>query len=133
MAIRTLAKLAVAGLSALALLQFVMAGHLLQPLIAEIQVPPRVGQILQKDCYSCHSNERRLAWFDEITPPYSLVRHDILAARERLQLLLDWDQSQLRYKEPRSLRVQNMIQLGAMPLRQFTALHPDSNVNSWRS
>src|SRR5476651_632505 len=84
MAIKTRAKLAVAGLSALAVLQFVRPGIPSGPMIAEIHVPPRVRQILQKDCFSCHSNERRLAWFDEITPPYWLVRHDILTAREHL-------------------------------------------------
>ena len=29
-----------------------------------------------KDCYSCHSNQRKLAWFDEIVG-YWLVRHDV--------------------------------------------------------
>jgi hypothetical protein len=38
--------------------------------VAEVQVPPHIHQILEKDCYSCHSDERRLAWFDEIQPGY---------------------------------------------------------------
>jgi hypothetical protein len=127
MATRISVKLAVAGLSVLAALQFVRPGIPSGPAVAEIQVPPRVLQILQKDCYSCHSNERRLAWFDEITPAYLLVRHDILAARERLNF------STLGSKPVAAQRAAlyeavNMIQLGAMPLPKFIALHPDAKV-----
>jgi len=127
MAIRIPVKLALAGLSALAVLQFVRPGIPSGPAIAEIQVSPRVRQILQKDCYRCHSNELRLAWFDEITPPYWLVRHDILAAREHLNF------STLGLKPVAVQRAMlyeavNMIQLGAMPMPQFIALHPDAKV-----
>ena len=127
MAIRMRVKLAVAGLSALAVLQFVRPGIPSGPSMAEIQVPPSVRQILEKNCYSCHSNTRRLAWFDEITPPYWLVRHDILTAREHLNF------STLRSKPIAMQRATlfeavNMIQLGAMPLPQFIALHPDAKV-----
>ena len=81
---RTLIKLAVAGLAVLAVLQLVHPGIPSGPTGTELQAPPAVRRILEKDCYSCHSNERRLAWFDQIVPGYWLVRHDILKARERL-------------------------------------------------
>jgi hypothetical protein len=86
-----------------------------------------VRHILEKDCYSCHSNEKRLAWFDEIVPGYWLVRHDILTAREHLNF------SNVGAKPPAAQKATlyeavNMIQLGAMPLGQFVALHPDARV-----
>jgi len=126
-------KLAVAGVIALAVMQLVHPNIPSGPGIpseaatAEIQAPPRVRQILEKDCYSCHSNERRLAWFDQIAPGYWLVRHDILTAREHLNF------STLGAKPAAAQRAAlyeavNMIQLGAMPLKQFTALHPDAKV-----
>jgi hypothetical protein len=126
-------KLAVAGVIALAVMQLVHPNIPSGPGIpseattAEIQAPPRVRQILEKDCYSCHSNERRLAWFDQIVPGYWLVRHDILTAREHLSF------STLGAKPAAAQRATlyeavNMIQLGAMPLKQFTALHPDAKV-----
>src|SRR5664279_3663997 len=77
-------KLAVAAVISLAGLQLVHPNIPFGATTAEIQAPPRVRQILAKDCYSCHSNERRLAWFDQIAPGYWLVRHDILTAREHL-------------------------------------------------
>ena len=55
-----------------------------KPAAAEVQVPAEIKRILEKNCYSCHSDQRRLLWFDEIVPGYWLVRHDILTAREHL-------------------------------------------------
>jgi hypothetical protein len=121
------AKLAVAGLGVFALLQLVRPSIPAGPVTAEIQAPPQVKQILEKDCYSCHSDERRLRWFDEVVPAYWLVRHDVLTAREHL------DFSTLGSKPPAAQRATlfeavNMIQLGAMPLPQFVQLHPEARV-----
>jgi hypothetical protein len=85
-------------------------------------------QILSKSCYSCHSDERRLAWFDQIEPAYLIARHDILKARSHLNF------STLGSAPPAVQRAKlfeavNMIQLGAMPLPQFVALHPDARVS----
>ena len=115
------------GIIAFGLLQLVRPVIPTKPAEAELQVPPHVRQILQKDCYSCHSNERRLAWFDQIVPAYWLVQHDILTAREHLNF------STLGSKFAPMQRATlfeavNMIQLGAMPLPSFTRLHPDAKV-----
>ena len=125
-------KLAVFGLGsivAFGLLQLVRPGIPTKPAAAELQVPPQVRHILQKDCYSCHSDERRLAWFDQVVPGYWLVRHDVLKAREHL------DFSTLGSKPAPMQRATlfeavNMIQLGAMPLPSFTRLHPDAKVTA---
>lgn len=97
------------------------------PAIAEVQAPPQVRAVLQKDCYACHSNEHRLAWFDQIEPAYFLVRKDVLTAREHLNF------STLGSKPIATQRATlyeavNMMQLDAMPLPRFTALHPDAKV-----
>jgi hypothetical protein len=120
-------KLAMVGVSVLVVLQLVRPGISSGPATAEIQAPLRVRQILEKDCYSCHSNQRRLAWFDEVVPAYWLVRHDVLTAREHLNF------STLGAKPAAAQRAAlyeavNMIQLGAMPLPQFTKLHPEAMV-----
>jgi hypothetical protein len=124
---RMLGKLTIAGASAIVLLQLVRPSIQSGPAVAEIQVPPQVRQILEKDCYSCHSNESRLAWFDVIEPAYWLVRHDILSAREHLNFSTLGSTPAAAQKATLYEAV-NMIQLGAMPLPQFTALHPDAKV-----
>jgi Haem-binding domain/Cytochrome P460 len=120
-------KLVVGGAATILLLQLVRPPIESGPATAEIQAPPQVRRILDKDCYSCHSNERRLEWFDEVVPAYWLVRHDIFSARRHVNL------STLGSKPVAAQRAAlfeavNMIQLGAMPLPKFVALHPGSNV-----
>ncbi len=108
-------------------LQCVRPGIPTETASAQIQAPPEVRRIIEKDCYSCHSDEKRLAWFDQIVPGYWLVRRDILTAREHLNF------STLGANPPAAQKAAlfeavNMIQLGAMPLPQFVALHPNARV-----
>src|SRR5580698_4495046 len=122
---RTIGKLTVTGVFVFALLQVVRPSIPVQPATAELQVPPAVRHVLEKDCYSCHSDQRRLAWFDHIVPAYWLVRHDILTAREHLNF------STLAAKPAAVQKAMlyeavNMIQLGAMPLPSFLKLHPEA-------
>ncbi len=124
---RMLGKLTIAGASAIVLLQLVRPSIQSRPAVAEVQVPLQVRQILEKNCYSCRSNESRLAWFDEIEPAYWLVRRDILSAREHLNFSTLGSKPAAAQKATLYEAV-NMIQLGAMPLPQFTALHPDAKV-----
>ena len=99
-----------------------------KPATAEVQASPQVRQILNKSCYSCHSDERRLSWFDEIVPAYWVARHDILTAREHLNF------STLGAKPAAAQKAAlyealNMIQLKAMPLPQFVVLHPEAKMS----
>jgi hypothetical protein len=124
---RTVTKLGLTAALIFAALQLVRPSIPVSQDSAEIQVPPSIANILEKDCYSCHSNERRLAWFDELVPGYWLVRRDILRAREHLNF------STLGSKPGAQQRAvlfeaANMIRLGAMPLGDFTALHPNARV-----
>jgi hypothetical protein len=124
---KILGRLLVAGLVTFALMQFVRPGIPSRPATAEVQPPPEVKRILEKDCYSCHSDQRRLSWFDQIVPGYWLVRHDILTAREHLNF------STLGAKPAAAQKAEfyeavNMIQLGAMPLPAFVKLHPEATV-----
>jgi hypothetical protein len=124
---RTFGKLAIAGIVAFAVLQAIRPSIPAKPATAELQAPPEVKRIVEKDCYSCHSDQRRLSWFDQIVPGYWLVRHDILTAREHLNF------STLGSKPPAVQKATlyeavNMVQLGAMPLPSFVRLHPGAKV-----
>jgi len=124
---RILAKLLIASAVAFALLQFVRPTIPTGIATAELQAPPEIKRIITQDCYSCHSDERRLLWFDQVAPAYWLVRHDILTAREHLNF------STLGAKPPAAQKGAlyesvNMVQLGAMPLPDFVALHPDARM-----
>jgi hypothetical protein len=124
---RSLAKLFAAAVIVFVLLQFVRPGIPAKPASAELQAPPEIKHILEKSCYSCHSDEPRLAWFDQIVPGYWLVRHDILTAREHLDFSTIGSKPAAAQKGV-LFEAANMIQLGAMPLSQFLALHPEAKV-----
>jgi len=124
---RLIWSLAMAGAVSFALAQVIHPVIPVQPAKAELDVPPDVRRVLEKSCYSCHSDEPRLAWFDQIEPGYWIVRRDILTARSHLNF------STLGAAPPAVQRARlfeavNMIQLRAMPLRQFVALHPRARV-----
>ncbi len=124
---RTIGKLIVAGVFVLAVMQVVRPSIPVGPATAELQASPDVKHVLEKDCYSCHSSQRRLEWFDQIVPAYWLVRHDILVAREHLNF------STLGSKPPAAQKAMlyesvNMVQLGSMPPPRFTNLHPEAKV-----
>jgi hypothetical protein len=120
-------KLMVAGVVIFALLQVVRPSIPVKPATAELQAPPEVKQVLEKGCYSCHSDQRRLSWFDEIVPAYWLVRHDILTAREHLNFST-LGSAPAAMQKGTLYEAVNMIQLGAMPLPQFVRLHPEAKV-----
>ena len=122
-----LSKLLVAGLVTFAVLQVVRPGIPVKPSASELQAPPGVRHIFDKNCYACHSDQRRLSWFDEIVPGYWLVRHDILTAREHLNFSTLGSKPAPAQKATLYEAV-NMIQLGAMPLPSFLLLHPAAKV-----
>ena len=124
---KMLLRLAIACAVIVALMQLVRPKIPAAPATAELEAPPQVRQILDRSCYSCHSNERRLSWFDQIEPGYWLVRKDILTARGHLNFSTIGSEAAAAQKAALYEAV-NMIQLGAMPLPRFLALHSGARV-----
>jgi hypothetical protein len=107
-----------AAAAAFVVLQCVHPSIHSKPATAEIEVPSQIHEILEKDCYACHSDQPRLAWFDEIEPGYWMVRDDIRAARAHL------DFSTLGSKPAAAQKATlyegvNMIQLAPCRCRAF--------------
>ena len=123
----TFRRLVTAAVLLFVLLQLVRPSIPEKAATAELQAPPEVKHVFEKDCYSCHSDQRRLSWFDQIVPGYWLVRYDILTAREHLNFSTIASKPAAAQKAALYEAV-NMIQLGAMPLPSFLKLHPDAKV-----
>ena len=121
------ARWALAFLVVLAVLQLIRPTIPARPATSEVQAPNGVRQILNRSCYSCHSDERRLSWFDQIVPAYWLVRHDVLTARSRLDFSTLGSRPAAA-QEAALYEAVNMIRLGAMPLPRFVQLHPEARV-----
>jgi mono/diheme cytochrome c family protein len=126
---RTLGKLAISGVVVFAVLQAIRPSIPTRPATAEVQAPPEIRHIFEKGCYSCHSDDRRLAWFDEIVPGYWLVQHDVLTARKHLDFSTLGSQP-AGVQRASLFEAVNMIQLGAMPLPRFSRFHPESKITA---
>jgi hypothetical protein len=126
---KTFGKLIAAGVAIFAALQAVRPSIPAGPATSEVQAPPEIRRILEKDCYSCHSDQPQLSWFDQVVPAYWLVRHDILTAREHLNFST-LGSKPVAVQTATLYEAANMIQLGAMPLPSFRRLHPDAMVTA---
>lgn len=97
------------------------------PVTADLQAPPEVKQILHNSCYNCHSNETNLPWFDQVVPAYWLAESDVKTARAHLNFSTLGAEPAGKQKAILFEAV-NQIQLGAMPLPSYRAVHPGSAV-----
>ncbi|MEI9978850.1 MAG: heme-binding domain-containing protein [Edaphobacter sp.] len=99
------------------------------PVTAEIQTPVEVKQVLRKSCYDCHSNETKLAWFDQVAPAYWAVASDVKMARAQMNFS---EMGKLPEAQQKGFLFEavNMIQLGAMPLPAYVRLHPEAKVSA---
>lgn len=115
------------GAIVFAAIQFIRPGISHPPVTADLAAPSEVKQILRNSCYDCHSNETRLAWFDQIAPAYWLVAKDVKDGRRGLNFS---EIGKLPAAQQKGLLYEavNQIQLGAMPLPAYTRLHREAIV-----
>jgi hypothetical protein len=116
-----------AGFAAFIAIQFIRPAISYPPVTADLAAPAAVKRILRNSCYDCHSNETRLAWFDEIVPGYWLVASDVKNGRRHLNF------SEIGELPPAQqmaalYEAVDQIQLGAMPPAAYTRLHREAVV-----
>jgi len=125
--VKSLAILAGIGAVLFLALQCVRPGLPNPPVLADLQAPAPVKQILKNSCYACHSNETQLPWFDRVVPAYWLVVRDVRHGRRHLNFS-DFGQMAPAKQKGFLYEAVNQIQLGAMPPKDYEAIHPDSIV-----
>lgn len=127
-AARILTCLILLGFTGFVAIQFVRPALANPAVTADLQAPPEVKRILRNSCYDCHSNQTQLRWFDRIQPAYWLVAKDVKDGRAHLNFseigTLPAGQQKIALYE-----ALNQAQLGAMPLPQYTLLHPNARIS----
>ena len=119
---KTIRVLLLVGLVVFIGIQFVRPPLDNPPVTGDLKAPPEVRTILVRACYDCHSNETRLAWFDEPAPAYWLVVGDVKAARAVLNFSY-WDSLTKGQQAGKLFESIMQIEQQAMPLSQYTFLH----------
>jgi mono/diheme cytochrome c family protein len=125
---RILVWLAAAALAVFVALQLVNPRLYSPPVTAELQAPAEVKRILKTSCFSCHSNEPQLLWFDRIAPASWLVASDVYEARRHLNFS-EIGKLPAAQQKAALYEAVNMIQLDAMPLKSYTLMHPQARVS----
>jgi len=110
-------------------IQFVRPSLPNPPVIADLQAPPEIKQILKNSCYNCHSNETQLSWFDWPVPAYWLVVRDVRQGRKHLNFS---QIGALPAAQQRGFLYESLsqIELGAMPPPAYTEAHRDSVITA---
>lgn len=99
------------------------------PVTGKIAAPPQVSQIIERSCYACHSNETKLQWYDKVAPVSWLVNSDIKKARKAMNFS-EWDKLSPADQQAKVWYMLNMIQAKKMPLKTYTALHPEAVITT---
>lgn len=92
------------------------------PVTADLSAPPEVKAILRRACYDCHSNETRLAWFDQPAPAYWLVASDVRDGRRALNFSR-FDSLPRAQQAAKLFESIFQVEQNAMPLSQYTFMH----------
>jgi hypothetical protein len=122
-----LRSLGAVAVLAFLLLQFIRPRIDNPPVVADLQAPPEVKQILRNSCYNCHSNETKLAWFDQIVPAYWIVANDVKQARMHVNFS-ELGARPVAEQKATLFEAVHMIHFDAMPLPSYRRVHPDSVV-----
>ena len=110
-------------------IQFIRPQLTNPPVTAELQTSPEVKEIFKTSCYSCHSNETKLPWFDQIAPAYWIVVKDVNDGRKQLNFS---EIGRLPAAQQRGILFETVsnIQMGVMPLPSYLRVHPHAAVTA---
>lgn len=108
-------------------IQFIRPSLDNRPATGDWAAPPEVKAILQRACYDCHSNQTKLAWFDQPAPAYWLVVKDVREARKVLNFS-DWDSLPKAQQAAKLYEALNQVEFHVMPLSNYAMLHHDAVV-----
>lgn len=81
---------------------------------------PEVGEILDRACKDCHSNQTHVPWYGHVAPMSWMVSQHVNQGREMLDFS-DWDSRQPTASE--MAEVCAAVSSGTMPLRSYTLIH----------
>jgi hypothetical protein len=125
--LRALGLIAAVFAAGFIVLQFIGPKITNPPVVADLQAPAEVKEVLQTSCYNCHSNETHLWWYDKIAPASWLVARDVKRGRLHMNFSSFGQLSPAQQKGMLYESV-NQMQLGFMPPANYLFVHPEAKV-----
>jgi hypothetical protein len=97
-------------------------------MLAGVPVDPVVRAALSRACQDCHSNATRFPWYSRIAPVSWLIRRDVSAGRQHLDLSR-WDEYSKVRRERLLSEIANQVEDREMPLRSYLWMHPAARLS----
>jgi len=107
-------------------IQLVPVDRAQPPVIADVDAPVEVKEILRESCYDCHSNEVEWPWYGYVAPVSWLVAYDIEEGREELNFS-NWDAH--RGDAHMMEEIVEEVAEGEMPLPIYLLIHRHAAVS----
>jgi hypothetical protein len=89
---------------------------------AHVTVPADVGDILDRSCRDCHTNETRWPWYSHVAPPSLLLARDVREGRDELNLS-EWGDYDGETAVEQLDEMCTQVREGSMPLLPYTWMH----------
>ncbi|MDQ7052297.1 MAG: heme-binding domain-containing protein [candidate division KSB1 bacterium] len=97
-------------------------------IMADLQVPVEVMQILERSCFDCHSYATKWPWYSYIAPVSWLVVNDVNEGRRHLNFSA-WTDYETKKKVKALDELCEEVEEGGMPLKPYLWMHSDARLS----
>ncbi len=98
-------------------------------LIAVMQPPEAVANILKTSCYDCHSHQTVYPWYSQIAPFSWWTTHHVEEARRHFNFS-KWNEMSEKKLEKFAEEAEYEINEGEMPLPPYTWIHEGADLTA---
>ena len=95
---------------------------------AHAQVDPKVGAILKRSCYDCHSNNTRWPWYSNVAPVSWFVIDHVNEGRRDMNFS-EWGMQSRQDQRGQLNQICKLVNSGVMPLSSYTPMHADARLS----
>jgi hypothetical protein len=99
-----------------------------EALLVGADVPVEVGEIFERACQDCHSNNTHWPWYAKVTPVSFLVAEDVNSGR-RLFNLSEWHKYSPGQKLGYLAAMAEATRNQKMPPRKYRTMHADARLD----
>lgn len=109
------------------IIQFIPANQTNPKVTLDVAVPGEAGDILERACYDCHSNETTWPWYGYVAPISWMLAHHVNEGREYLNFS-HWDGIAGYDSVETGNEIIEVLETGEMPLAGYLRLHPEARL-----
>lgn len=95
---------------------------------AHVQLDPKVGAILNRSCYDCHSNKTRWPWYSNVAPVSWFVIDHVNEGRRDMNFS-EWGMQSPQDQRGQLNQICKLVNSGVMPLSSYTPMHADAKLS----